>query len=101
MLPDLSPFLGLRRFVSIAHHVPGRIRLKLDMTALAHLPKVDPTPFVALVDRIKGVKATRVNKAALSVVVDYDPALIAPPIWPQLLSAEPEAVARILAAHMS
>lgn len=101
MLPDLSPFFDLRRFVSIAHHVPGRIRLKLDMRALAHLPKVDPAPFVALVDRVKGVRATRVNAAALSVVVEYDPALIAPPVWGQLLSEAPEAAERLLVAHLS
>lgn len=101
MLPDLSPFFGLRRFVSIAHHVPGRIRLKLDMRALAHLPQVDPAPFVDLVGRVQGVTATRVNAAALSVVVEYDPALIAPPVWAELLAAEPEAAARLLAAHIA
>lgn len=101
MLPDLSPFFDLRRFVSIAHHVPGRIRLKLDMKALAHLPKVDPAPFVALVGRVKGVTGTRVNTAALSVVVEYDPKLIPPPTWAQLLSEAPDAAERILAAHLS
>lgn len=101
MMPDLSPFLGLRRFVSIAHHVPGRIRLKLDLRALAHLPKADPGPFVDLVARVRGVKSTRINAAALSVVVDYDQALIAPAIWPQLLTAEPAAVEQILAGHVA
>lgn len=101
MRPDLSPFLHLRRFVSIAHHVPGRIRLKLNMAALAHLPKVDPAPFVDLVARIPGVKATRVNPAALSVVVDYDPRLIAGPVWERLLSGGPAEVEQILSAHVT
>ena len=101
MLPDLAPFFALRRFISIAHHVPGRIRLKVDLKAVAHLPQVDPGPFVDLVGRVRGVKATRVNAAALSVVVEYDPALIAPPLWPRLLSDPPVEVERILSAHTS
>lgn len=101
MIPDLSPFLHLRRFVSIVHHVPGRVRLKLDLAALAHLPKVDPTPFVTLVGRIRGVKATRLNAAALTVVVEYDPHLIPAPLWPHLLVADAAEVERVLAAHVA
>lgn len=101
MIPDLSPFLDLRRFISIAHHVPGRIRLKLDFRALAHLPNVDPAPFAALVGRIQGVKTTRLNAAALTVVVEYDPQLIAAAIWPRLLVADAEEVERVLAAHVA
>ncbi len=101
MIPDLGPFLHLRRYVSIAHHVPGRIRLKLDFAALAQLPKADPKPFVELVGRIRGVTTTRVNAAALSVVVEYDPHLIPAPLWPRLLVADAEEVAQVLATHVS
>jgi len=101
MIPDLSPFLHLRRFVSIAHHVPGRIRLKLDFAALVHLPKVDPAPFVTLVGRIRGVKTTRLNAAALTVVVEYDPQIISAAVWPRLLVADAEEVERVLTAHVA
>ena len=101
MIPDLSPFLHLRRFITIVHHVPGRIRLKLSLTAIAHLPKVDPTPFVDLVSRVKGVKQTRVNKAALSVVVEYDSSSIPPALWERLLTAEPEDVQALLSEHIA
>ncbi len=101
MIPDLTPFLDLRRYISIVHHVPGRIRLKLSLTALAHLPKVDPAPFVDLVSRVKGVKETRVNKAALSVVVEYDSSSIPPSLWERLLTAEPEEVQTILSEHVA
>lgn len=93
--------MHLRRFVSIAHHVPGRIRLKLDLVALAHLPKVDPTPFVSLVGRIRGVKTTRVNASALTVVVEYDPHIIPAALWPRLLVADAGEVERALAAHIT
>lgn len=99
MLPDISPFLHLRGFVSIAHHVPGRIRLKLDMGALARVPKVDPSPFLDFFARIRGIKVTRINKAALSVVVEYDPVVIAPAVWPRLISGDAAEVTEILTAH--
>ncbi|WP_334175388.1 hypothetical protein [Pseudoxanthobacter sp.] len=98
-VPDLGPFLHLRRFLSIAHHVPGRIRIRLDMAALAHLPQVDASPFVAFAGRIQGVTATRVNAAALSVVVDYDTARIPMAVWPALLTAGPDEVTAILIRH--
>ncbi|WP_395665091.1 hypothetical protein [Methylocella sp.] len=101
MRPDLSPFMRLRRHVAIAHHVPGRIRLKLALGALAELPAVDPAPFVGLIDRLRGVNAVRVNAAALSVVVEYDPAVVDMADWPRLLSGAPEDAERILASYIS
>ncbi len=101
MIPDLTPFFDLRRYIMIVHHVPGRIRLKLSLTALAHLPKADPAPFIDLVARVKGVKDTRVNASALSVIVEYDPQAIAAPVWERLLKADPEEVRAILEAHIA
>lgn len=98
-LPDLAPFWSLRPFISIAHQIPGRIRLKLDRRALLHLPKLEAAPYLAWLKRVPGLKATRVNAAALSVVVEYDPVVIAPSLWKQLLSAEPAAARELLAAH--
>ena len=100
MLPDLTPFMRLRRYVAIAHHVPGRIRLKLDLRALAELPTVDPAPFAALLDRMQGVNSIRVNAAALSVVVDYDPAVVRAQDWERLLSEPPADAERILASYI-
>lgn len=99
MLPDLSPFLMLRRYLAIAHHVPGRIRVKLDMAALMHLPAVDAEPFVALAKRIRGVTAIRVNAAALSAVIEYDTRLIAAPVWERLLAGDREEIEALLLKH--
>ncbi|MGE4373550.1 MAG: hypothetical protein AB7E29_11770 [Xanthobacter sp.] len=73
--------------------------MKLDLKALAHLPRVDPAPFVDLISRVQGVQATRVNKAALSVVVEYDPNKISFPVWEKLLKADAAEVAQILKQH--
>ncbi|MGH2340745.1 hypothetical protein ACRC7T_04610 [Segnochrobactraceae bacterium EtOH-i3] len=99
-LPDLTPFMDLRRFLSIAHHVPGRIRVKLSITALACLPDVDPAPFVDLTRRIRGVGMTRVNVPALSVVIEYDPVVIPAPLWERLLLADRAEVERIIAERV-
>lgn len=99
--PDLGPFLHLRRYVTIAHHVPGRIRLKLGLAAMSRLPDVDPAPFTQLLDRIRGIKVTRINKAALSVVVEYDPNIVAPSVWARLLQGDAAEIEEILSAHVA
>ena len=77
--------LEIRRFLSIAHHVTGRVRLRLDPRALDVLPggsrRVMEFPF-ELLDGIRGV---RVNAAALSVAIEYDPQLISPASWEMLV----------------
>lgn len=99
-LPDFGPFLTLRRHVTIAHHVPGRIRLKLGMAAVTKLPEADPAPFVDLFKRIRGIGLTRINRAALSVVVEYDPNVIAPSTWSRLLEGDVAEVTEILVANV-
>ncbi|TVM16938.1 hypothetical protein DPQ33_11080 [Oceanidesulfovibrio indonesiensis] len=66
---DLDDLMSLRRYVSIAHHVPGRLRLKFD-PAVRHDPRFD-----ALRDAeapFPGVLATRINTMARSMVIEYD-----------------------------
>lgn len=98
-LPDPAPFLGLRRHIDIAHHVPGRIRLKLAPAALADLPGVAPEPFLDLLHRLP-VRIGRVNVAALSVVVEYDPAIVAPADWTTLLRGSVDEALAILNRHL-
>jgi hypothetical protein len=38
---DLRPFLALRRHVAIAHHIPGRIRLRLEGGAFLQTGSID------------------------------------------------------------
>ena len=97
MPPDLTPFLGLRRHVRIAHHVPGRIRLKLQGLSLTDLARFDARPFAGFLDGIDAVRSVRVNRAALSAVVEYDPVRMAEGDWSLLLDGAPEEVATILA----
>lgn len=97
--PDLGPFLHLRRHVVVAHHVPGRIRLRLRPSVLSDLPSADPAPFLALLERLP-VRIGRVNRAALSVVVEYDPRVVSAGDWQGLLTGPQAAVAAVLNRHL-
>lgn len=66
---DFDDLMSLRRYVSIAHHVPGRLRLKFN-PAVRSDPRFDAlrnaeAPF-------PGVQATRINTMARSMVIEYD-----------------------------
>lgn len=90
---DLSHLMALRRYLLIAHHVKGRLRLRLHPEGLnAALPE----SVRLLQDWLKaqaGIMSLRLNKAALSIVIDYDPVQIPPTDWTRLLEGdEDEAV---------
>ncbi len=70
---------------SIAHHIPGRVRLKVTFSALLRARDLDLTE---LVDLFSGILEARVNPAARSVVIGYDPATIAPALWERLVDGK-------------
>jgi hypothetical protein len=67
--------------VSIIHHVRGRLRLRLHPGILQWL---DNTPERWLA-HLPGVSALRLNKAAASLVIDYDAGRLSPEWWERLL----------------
>ena len=101
MLPDLSILFDRRSHVSIAHHASGRIRFRLDAAAIKRLPDFDPRPLFYFLSRLRGVKAIRVNLAALSVVVEYDPAIIHQTVWRRLIDGDRAEVEALLAGAIS
>lgn len=84
-LVSLAPTIG------IAHHVPGRIRLKLSPGAA--LPKGLALPpgeaLRAAFLNIPGVNGLRLNLLARSCTIEYDPQRIAPDAWEDLLGKKP------------
>jgi hypothetical protein len=95
-MPDLTPFLALRRHLSIAHHVPGRIRVRLAASVLKEAKAVDRAAFNRILAALDGVKEVRVNAAAGSAVVAYDPARLPPKDWDRLLTADAETARTLL-----
>jgi hypothetical protein len=92
---DLSSFVALRRHLKIAHHIPGRIRLKIGLGAIGEIGTIDSSLVDRVLGAIDGIKDARVNAAAGSVVVAYQPGKIQPAWWEILINGD-EAEARNL-----
>lgn len=71
------------RQTRIAHHIPGRVRLKLEGKAGGAVAEV--RRFVDAASKASGIRSVNVNLLARSCVVEYDPALIAPSAWQDIV----------------
>jgi hypothetical protein len=91
---DVLTLLAVRPHVAIAHHIPGRIRLRFDPLAVASA--IAGERLRALLARICGIVGTELNLPARSLVVTYDPQALAPATWERLLAAEAEDAARLV-----
>lgn len=71
----------------IAHHVPGRVRLKLDAAPGAGLGQglAEARRFVQAASTTAGIRSVDLNPLARSCVVEYDPQVIAPSAWSDLV----------------
>ncbi len=72
----------------IAHHIPGRIRLRFNHSILAKLPKLNgiEKEIQKITDQIEAIKDIRLNLHAGSVVVQYDTDLLPPEFWEELVA---------------
>jgi len=91
---DLHGNLGC---VRIAHHISGRIRLKLqsypeDLPVSEHAPGY----FQAIAERMPGIHSVRVNILARSCLVEYDPAVIPDQAWKDFIAGNQSHFAQIL-----
>lgn len=81
----------LRRLVAaltVAHHIPGRIRLKLSGMAVGG-GDVAPQTIVATLSAVDGVTSVAVNPLARSCTIEYDTAKISPRAWTTLVERAP------------
>lgn len=94
----MQELLELRSLISIAHHVPGRMRLRLD-------PRLRDHPAAGELARIEsngsGVLSTRFNPMARSLVVEYDPGRIDPSVLESFLTTSETERAQILAESLA
>jgi hypothetical protein len=81
---NLDHLYEMRGMLSIAHHVPGRLRLKLD-------PRIREHPGAALIESLSkrlpdtGLLHVRLNPMARSLVLGYDTSRIAPQVLEEFL----------------
>lgn len=80
-------FVVLRTYATVKHHIPGRLRLVFD-------PAIQKHPsFECLKESVKllpGIKATRINTMAKSMVLEYDTRIIPFDLLQEIFSGESE-----------
>ncbi len=77
-------FLDNIRYLSIAHHVAGRIRIKAGWDAVKKLGDIEPVDIERAIAAIPGIVNYRVNKKALSVIVEYDIDILPYSLWEEV-----------------
>ncbi len=88
--------------LAIAHHIPGRVRLKLvDEAAAAVVLTGGRFPSPERLRAVAGIRAVKLNLLARSCVVDYDPAVVPPPAWVDLLAGQRSAASDPLVAALA
>lgn len=75
---NIGDLITLRDGLSVAHHVPGRIRIRFSLKLMG-----DPRAHRLLGSSdggraVPGFRGMRLNTAARSVIIEYDPAVIEP-----------------------
>ncbi|PWC44239.1 hypothetical protein [Azospirillum sp. TSO22-1] len=82
----------------IAHHIPGRVRLKLAAEPGPELAAAagDAAALDRALRGVAGVRSVALNPLARSCTVEYDPTLIPPSAWTDLLAGRTSAGAEAL-----
>ncbi|MFT3717438.1 heavy-metal-associated domain-containing protein [Pseudorhodoferax sp.] len=96
-MPEFEELRVFLRDLHIAHHIRGRIRLKLDTRPVSmDVPRAQARGFQAVLDHIPGVASVQVNLLARSCTVHYDPKVIPERAWGDLLDGVDSDAAAIL-----
>lgn len=84
--------LDIRAHLRIAHHVPGRIRLRIVPTILSAVRGLDSGLLKLPFAELAGIHAARINPFGLSAVVDYDAETLPPDWWETALEGSDDEV---------
>lgn len=96
--------MALRPYLSIAHHVPGRIRLRFAGAVVTQLGADRLTAFAERAKASAAVRSFRVNAVGRSLTIEYDPAVLPPTLWTCFLSDDHQGatgIAAQLAPHLA
>lgn len=79
----VDDLLRIAPHVEPAGHTPGRIAFKLKLSALAVAQSLEPE---RLARELPGILKTDLKIFSRTVVIDYNPALLPPALWDELLA---------------
>ena len=83
---NFHKLVELEKYLDVAHHVPGRIRVKFNPMILTR-----PAALQAMKEQNElpeAIISTRVNMAACSVVIEYNPNEISPETIEELIQGK-------------
>ena len=102
-MPAFDAFYRFLSCVQIAHHIPGRIRLRLALDGVPLSVSDEERSVLAqarslqeVLSRTPGVRSIRVNLVARSCTVEYDQGLIPAKAWSDFLQGEASHEAGVL-----
>ena len=67
--------------IKIAHHIPGRIRLKVSLSGLNSVQEID---IGKIMGSIPGILSVRINPFAMSAIIEYDQEQLPCDLWVSL-----------------
>lgn len=94
---SFGDLLTLRRFVEVAHHIPGRLRLRFSNKLIASLSQSKLKQLDAYCHPEGYLRRCEINSDTGSVVLEYDAAAIRPQILNQLFGHDGEQAQQALA----
>lgn len=91
----MADITQVAEFFSIVHHIPGRIRIRINITKLPAIKKwAKETPLreilpqnesenfiITLLQNLPAVKNIKVNAIVGSATIEYDKAIFEPSLW--------------------
>lgn len=81
---SFSGLMALRRFVELAHHIPGRIRLRFTNKLVAGLSKNKLSALEELCGKDNCLRSYTLNSATGSLLLEYDAKRLPPKLLEQL-----------------
>ncbi|OPX40024.1 MAG: hypothetical protein B1H13_08475 [Desulfobacteraceae bacterium 4484_190.3] len=95
---DFKILTQLRRHLSMAHHVPGRIRIKFN-SSLSDYPQA--TEILNSFKSLPGIKNVRINFLGRSFVIEYDRKRIHPDLLQEFFTTEDFSQAQTIAGELA
>ncbi|SDI97628.1 hypothetical protein SAMN04488540_104132 [Ferrimonas sediminum] len=81
-----SEVLKLRQWVHVAHHIPGRIRLKFNSTLITQMARFKAEKAMEQATQFPPLKRYQLNTSSNSLILEYDHGVIQPDLLDQLFS---------------
>lgn len=94
--PATTLLLAARRHCWIAHHVPGRLRLRFDPLAMLGVLNGRVNDLEAVLGQVPGITRTELNLGASSLVIHYDAARLDAAAWERLVAGSEAAALAVL-----